>query len=102
LQSKSDWLTFGLSNHKLNNRKMKITHVAVLWHYTKIVFAISLVLWISETCWFLVTEGWHLEATSEYEKTFDKVVSVMNTIGLFMFLFVIISCLEYLLNKDEE
>jgi len=80
---------------------MDIQNTAILWRYTKIVFAISLITWISETAFFLIKEGWHWEATSVYEKNFDKAVFIMTTIGLVMGSVVLIGVLDFLLSEEN-
>lgn len=66
----------------MNNKEIKSA-----WKLAKILFISHTVLWILETAFFLVYEGWHITPTNEIEIYLDSVVGNGWNVSLTIFTF---------------
>lgn len=84
----------------LMKRQMKNKELKTILKLANYVAIGMVILWILETLFFLIIEGWHLKATNPIEIFFDKVVLAMFRIAIFLYCYVGIGLITNL-NSDE-
>lgn len=80
---------------------MELETTVKAFRLMKKVVSITFSFWILETILFLLKDGWHLKAISEYEKNCDKIVDIGSYISYFLFSFVMYGIADYLLSKHN-
>lgn len=75
-----------------------------IWNYAKRLSAWIILLWLLETIYFLIAEGWHWKATSKAEVVCDTIIGVAVNIIIILTIVVSVNVLDYLLapSKSEE
>lgn len=80
---------------------MKKKEIEILWKLAKQFWLIGLIIWIMETLFFLIYEGWHIKPTNPIEIWFDDLVGYIWNFALcvtfYIFYFVLIK-----INKDSK
>lgn len=54
---------------------MKNKELKTVWKFASLYWKGGFILWVLETVYFLISEGWHLRATSKSEIYLDSIVS---------------------------
>lgn len=75
--------------------------VKLKWKLAKIIGLTGTCLWIAETLYFLIVNGWHWKSTIEAEKLLDTIVFWFWFAAIIIMLSVMIDIIEYLLNERE-
>lgn len=65
----------------------------------KAVWGISCVIWIAETAYFLIRDGWHWKAACAEEKALDNLVSTLLAVAVFLYLRALYMALCDLLDR---
>jgi len=81
---------------------MKIRRAMRNWKLAKIILISGSIFWILETIYFLFVYGWHYAAINEVEKTCDKIVSIIWTVGIVLFISVLCDVLNFLLSSNKN
>lgn len=83
----------------LNNYKMKNKELKTIWKLARFFWIGGTIVWLLETIFFLIYEGWHLKATNPIEIFFDKIASDMWNFALWL---TVVTCAYYLSNLTRN
>lgn len=83
----------------LNNYKMKNKELKTIWKLARIFWIGGTIIWLLETIFFLIYEGWHLKATNPIEIFFDKIVTDIWNFALWL---TFVTCAYYLSNLTRK
>ena len=80
---------------------MKDNEIKTIWKLAKIFWINSTLLWILETIFFLIYEGWHIQPTNKIEIYLDSIVSSMWNYACISTVFCAIYSLINLTNTKQ-
>ena len=63
-----------------------------------IMLAIGVSLWIIETVFFLIRDGWHMKAISSEEQMLDYISATFINIGIILFASMLLSIVKMFVN----
>jgi hypothetical protein len=66
---------------------MKNKEIKTILKFALFVLKASMIIWVTETLFFLIYEGWHIKATNPNEIWFDKCASNMWNVVLYCYVF---------------
>ena len=79
---------------------MKIKTLKKIWVVAKYCGLFTLLFWLLETLFFLITDGWHLSACNIYEERCDSIVITFGFITFLITLFVITEITSKILDVN--
>lgn len=79
---------------------LKIT--TKIFNFFKKIGSTTMLFWFIETLFFIIKDGFHIKATTEWEKNCDKIVGYGMNITIILFVLTIYGVVDYLLSDEEE
>lgn len=78
---------------------MEKEELKTIWKLARIFWISGTFVWLLETIFFLIYEGWHLKATNPIEIFFDKVSTDMLNFAMWL---TVVTCIYFLINLNKN
>lgn len=78
---------------------LNIKTIKYIWSLSGKLALFTVAFWIAETTYFIITEGWHIKATSQHEILCDKIVSVGFNSVIVLIIIVGIELISKIIKK---
>lgn len=78
---------------------MEKEELKTIWKLARIFWIVGTFVWLLETIFFLIYEGWHLKATNPIEIFFDKVSTDMLNFAMWL---TVVTCVYFLINLNKN
>ena len=78
---------------------MEKEELKTIWKLARIFWIVGTFVWLLETIFFLIYEGWHLKATNQIEIFFDKVSTDMLVFAMWL---TVVTCVYFLINLNKN
>lgn len=78
---------------------MEKEELKTIWKLARIFWIGGTFVWLLETIFFLIYEGWHLKATNPIEIFFNKVSVDMLNFAMWL---TVVTCFYFLINLNKK
>lgn len=78
---------------------MEKEELKTIWKLARIFWIGGTFVWLLETIFFLIYEGWHLKATNPIEIFFDKLSADMLNFAMWL---TVVTCVYFLINLNKN
>ena len=72
------------------------------WDWFNSLAIFTVLLWVGETIFFLIRDGWHVKAVAPEEIVADTIVSVLFNVCGILFFVVLYNFLDRILVEENE